>query len=173
MIAIATLGLAAGSVQAKTVENQATFNKVNAEKLNQKMPAGKTNTPPVLNVHGEVLDQKIKDVLASSEYQWRFPREHKVVESKSWFGRMINDFQDWVGSVMKSIFRFIGEILDSLFKRKLQTDDEKISGVSSAWLASLAWIIYGLIGLIVALLAVLVYRTWKSSRIETPVIAEA
>jgi hypothetical protein len=173
VLAIAMLGLATGSVQAKTADNQASFNKVDAGKLNQKMPAGKTNTPPVLNVHGEVLDQKIKDVLASNEYQWRFPREHKVVESKSWFGRMINDFQDWVGSVMKSIFRFIGEIIDSLFKRKLQTDDEKPSAGGSAWLASLAWIIYGLIGLIVALLAVLVYRTWKSSRIETPVIAEA
>lgn len=173
VILIAFSVLCANPAQAKIGDAVPPSTKISTEKLSQKMPVGKTNTPPVLNVHGVELEQKIKDVLSSSEYQWRFPREHPAAaESQSWFGKIIRDFTDWMGSAMSSIARFIGGLLDKLFHRDSQVNDEKTPG-SSAWLASLEWIIYALIGVIVATLAVLLYRTWQRSREEAPVVAEA
>jgi hypothetical protein len=166
------VALTIGLQTASAAEESSSSGKATADQLRQAMVPGKRNTAPPLTVPPADLDNRIKEVLGESEFQWRFPRDAGPKREESWLGSMISVFTHWLDECMRDLGRWIGTIFDKLFGGKKEFSP---SGRDSGWLAALEPITYGLLIIIVSLLAVVLVRTWLQNRKkdEVEVAAEA
>jgi hypothetical protein len=118
------------------------------------------------------LDQSIRDVLQSSEFQWRFGREGGGEEADSWLGSMIRSISKWFNEMLDALGRLIGSLIDWL-----RGGDKDISAShhapASAWLAALPKLVMGLVVVLIVGLAWMLWKNWKQARQTVTVEAEA
>ena len=126
--------------------------------------------PPAATRASE-LDRSIKDVLAGSEYQWRFPREAAAHED-SWLGRQISEITAWFNNNIKIIARYCAELLRWIFGGGAKDEAPTAKG-DSTFVSLLPTILYTLIALLFIVLGVMIYRSWKQSRKNEPATADA
>ena len=145
--------------------------KATADQLRQAVMPGKKNTAPPLTVPPAELDSRIKEVLGDSEFQWRFPRDAGPKREESWMGSMVSAFTHWLDESIRELGRWVGRVFDKLFggsKKEFSS-----GGADSAWLSALEPITYGLLIVIVVLLAVVLVRTWLRNRNQEEPVAAA
>lgn len=118
------------------------------------------------------LDRSIRDVLQSSEFQWRMPRDMSAEPADtSWLGSLIRNMAASIEEAFDSFGKVLGNIRDWLFGGKDADMTEKSGEQNTTWLALLPKLLILLLVVIVLLLAWLVYRSWKLAR--KTVIVEA
>jgi hypothetical protein len=112
------------------------------------------------------MDLAIRDTLEKPEYSWRMTRqmlradelgEEGVLES--FFNRLRETLQSWVRAMGRHIERFF-DWLRELFRR----DRSQKRSFDLDWHNSIRVLLFGVLALVAALLAVLAYRIWRSRR---------
>ncbi|MFZ4763827.1 MAG: hypothetical protein ACOYMN_02640 [Roseimicrobium sp.] len=135
-----------------------------ASQLGEPQGAGAT-------ISSRELDRSIRDVLQSSEFQWRLPREAGAVNSEeSWLAAQLRRFAEWLDQMAEAMGRFLGDLVDWLFGNREHTE---VAGKSSLWLAAMPKLVMGLIVLLVVVLLVMLWRNWRQSQPTLVVEAEA
>ena len=130
--------------------------------------AASQNTPPP----AAALDRAIEQVLQRPEFNWRLPRE-KRIEDESHRGAlarfvdgMIETFRRWgraAERAAKAVIRWIGEAIDWLQKNVFGRDRtvSTNTGGGGGWIGLLKALIFILLALLVAAVAVLVFKSWR------------
>ncbi len=115
------------------------------------------------------LDRAINQTIHEDKYTWRMPRE-KIAEPDEPEGVMARFF-DKVGAMLRKWARAVSDWLDKwwrkFFRHPPAYSDSKTSGYG--WIESLQILLYGLVAVVLAALAVLLYRVWRDRR--SPVFA--
>jgi len=123
---------------------------------------------------GEELNQSIRDVLKSSEYQWRLPRDATAGEAEeSWFSSIVRGVAQWFVESASAVGRFIGDVIDWLFGGKEGTFDGEPGSENPMWLLVLPKLLLVLVGLLVLGMCCLLYRNWRQSQATEEVAAPA
>lgn len=137
------------------------------------VPATPPATAPVSSPASPVeLDRAINRTIHEDKYTWRMPRE-KIVEPDASEGMMARFF-DKVGAMLRKWVRAVSDWLDKwwrkLFRHPQTYSDSKTSGYG--WIESLQILLYGLVAVVLAALAVFLYRVWQERRASTVVASE-
>ncbi|MGA3283776.1 MAG: DUF4129 domain-containing protein [Verrucomicrobiota bacterium] len=126
-------------------------------------------SPPVLPVD---LDQAINRTIHEVKYTWRTPRE-KIVEPDTQEG-MIARFFDKVGAMLRKCARAVSDWLDEWLRKLFRHPQTHSSSGTSGygWIEFLLILLYGLVAVVVAALAVFLYRTWRERRSPSVVASQ-
>ncbi len=122
-----------------------------------------SSTAAVVVVHPDAnqLDQSIKKVMQSNEYQWRMPRDMKtMVSDESWIGGIVRSVKDFIESSFRIIGDLLGDLIDWIFGGK-PTSEKSPEGTNSVWLAMLPKLLVVLLVLLAAGFIFLLYRNWR------------
>jgi len=118
------------------------------------------------------LDRAINRTIHEDKYTWRMPRE-KIVEPDAPAGVMAQFF-DKVGARLRTWARAVSDWLDKwlrkLFQHPRTYSDSGSSGYG--WIEVLQVLLYGLVAVVLAALAVLFYRVWRDRRAPAVVASE-
>jgi hypothetical protein len=146
------------------------------------LPAGAAGTPAsnvppnITMVSSSVapaeLDRVINQTIHEDKYTWRMPRE-KIVEPDAPEGMMARFF-DKVGAMLRKWARAVLDRLDE-WLRKLFPHHRVSSGSETAgygWIEALQILLYGLVAVVLAALAILLYRIWRDRRSPAIVTGE-
>lgn len=121
------------------------------------------------------LERSIEKVLNRPEFTWRSPREKiKIPEAKKgWFVLFLESIFDTLKSWMRSLRDVLRDILDWLGKifRKKPSDAGRGSR-GDGWMVGLQLLVFVLLALIAAALALLLFRMWKRRARTEVVMAE-
>ena len=132
-------------------------------------------TPPIKptvssSVKPADLNRAISQTIHEDKYTWRMPRK-KIAESATQKG-ILERFFDKVGATLRKWARAVLNWLDE-WLRKLFRPSRIRSGSGSSgygWIESLQILLYGLVVVVLAALAILLYRVWRD-RWRPPLIA--
>jgi hypothetical protein len=134
-------------------------------------------TPPVAApasspVSPAELDRAINQTIHEDKYTWRMPRE-KIAEPDAQEG-VIARFFDKVGTMLRKWARAVSDWLDEWLRKLFRhPQTHSSSGISGyGWIESLQILLYGLVAMAVAALAVFLYRTWRDWRPPALVASE-
>jgi len=118
-----------------------------------------TQVPP------PALDKAINETIHERKYTWRMPRE-KVTDDEANKGFIVRFF-DNVGAMVRKWIRAVAHWLDE-WLQKLFRHRRPISPDSDMprwdWVASVQLLLWTLVGVAVATLAVFLYRVWRQRR---------
>ena len=118
------------------------------------------------------LDSAISRTIHEDKYTWRMPRE-KVVEPDAQEG-MIARFFDKIGAMLRKWARAVADWLDD-WLRKLFRHPSTDSGPGTTgygWIEALYILLYGLVAVALAALAILLYRIWQDRQRPAIVASE-
>jgi hypothetical protein len=128
-----------------------------------------TRAPISSSVPPAELNRAISQTIHEDKYTWRLPRE-KIVESDTQEG-VLGRFFDKLGDTLRQWahagLNWLDSWLRKLFRRP-PTHSRFKTGYG--WIESLQVLLYGLVAVVVAALAILFYRVWRE-RWRPPVIA--
>ncbi len=130
-----------------------------------------TEAPRVQPGTGQ-LNESIREVMQSNEYQWRMPREMKPdADDESWLGGIVRAIKSFIFDSIKVIGDLLGDLLDWIFGGK--SKGEKVpGGTNSTWLAMLPKLVIVLLVLLATGFLLLLYRHWKLAQ-QTQVLVAA
>jgi len=118
------------------------------------------------------LDHAINQTIHENKYTWRLPRE-KIVEPDAQ-GGMLARFFDKVGALLRrwvrDVVNWLDEWLRKLFRNQRVNTHSGTSGYG--WIESLQILLYGLVAVVLAALAILLYRVWRDRRSPAQVASE-
>jgi hypothetical protein len=121
-----------------------------------------------LAVSSAELNQRIDEVIHSSRYAWRLPRD-PLAQSQAEDG-MIARFFYAAGRMLRSVLRTVVSWIDRFFEGLFgRSNSRGLSGFS--WSSS-SLLLYGLLAAVVLALAVFIIRTLRG-KTSTPIVAEA
>jgi uncharacterized membrane protein YuzA (DUF378 family) len=129
-------------------------------------------TPASSPVPPAELDRAINRTIHEDKYTWRMPRE-KIVDPDASEG-VIAQFFDKVGAMLRKWARAVSDWLDKWW-RKLFRHPQTYPGSRNAgygWIESLQLLLYGLVAVVLAALAVLLYRVWRQRQAPVVVASE-
>ena len=135
-------------------------------------PAAPPATAPVSSPIPPVdLDRAINRTIHEDKYTWRMPRE-KIVEPDTQEG-MLARFFDKVGAMLRKWARAVRDWLDEWLRKLFPNQRVNSSSDNSGygWIEALQILLYGLVAVVLAALAVLLYRVWRDRRSPAAVIA--
>ncbi|MGD0349855.1 MAG: hypothetical protein ABSB84_06010 [Verrucomicrobiota bacterium] len=146
------------------------------------LPAGAAGTPAsnappnITTVSSSVapaeLDRAINQTIHEDKYTWRMPRE-KIVEPDAPEGMMARFF-DKVGAMLRKWARAaldrLDEWLRKLFPHHRVSSSSETAGYG--WIEALQILLYGLVAVVLAALAILLYRIWRDRRSPAIVTGE-
>jgi hypothetical protein len=134
-------------------------------------------TPPArVSVSSSVppadLDRAINRTIHEDKYTWRMPRE-KIVEPDTQEGMMARFF-DKVGAMLRKWARVAADWLDKWLRKLFQHPQTYSSSAASGygWIESLQILLYGLVAVVLASLAIFLYRVWRDRRTPAVVASE-
>ena len=118
------------------------------------------------------LDRAINRTIHEDKYTWRMSRE-KIAEPDAQEG-VIARFFDKVGAMLRKWARAVSDWLDEWLRKLFRhPQTHSSSGISGyGWIESLQILLYGLVAMAVAALAVFLYRTWRDWRPPALVASE-
>ena len=136
-------------------------------------PAPPPATAPVSSPIPSVdLDRAINRTIHEDKYTWRMPRD-KIVEPDTQEG-MLARFFDKVGAMLRkwarAVLDWLGDWLRKLFQHTPTYSGPETSGYG--WIEALQILLYGLVAVVLAALAVLLYRVWRDRRSPTVIASE-
>ncbi len=138
-------------------------------------PAAATSpakTPVSSAVAPADLDRAINRTIHEDKYTWRMPRE-KIVEPAAQES-MTARFFDKVGAMLRkwarAVLDWLGDWLRKLFRHVPTHSDSGTSGYG--WIEALYILLYGLVAVALAALAILLYRVWRDRRSPAVVASE-
>ena len=138
-------------------------------------PAAATSpakTPVSSAVAPADLDRAINRTIHEDKYTWRMPRE-KIVEPAAQESMMARFF-DKVGAMLRkwarAVLDWLGDWLRKLFRHVPTHSDSGTSGYG--WIEALYILLYGLVAVALAALAILLYRVWRDRRSPAVVASE-
>ncbi len=118
------------------------------------------------------LDRAINRTIHEDKYTWRMPRE-KIVEPAAQESMMARFF-DKVGAMLRkwarAVLDWLGDWLRKLFRHVPTHSDSGTSGYG--WIEALYILLYGLVAVALAALAILLYRVWRDRRSPAVVASE-
>jgi len=138
------------------------------------VPATPPATAPVSSpVPPADLDWAINRTIHEDKYTWRMPRE-KIVEPDTQEG-IIARFFDKAGAMLRKWAHAVSDWLDKWLRKLFRHPQTRPgSGTSGyGWIESLQILLYGLVVVVLAALAVLLYRVWRDRRSPAVVASEA
>jgi hypothetical protein len=132
------------------------------------MPAKSENatapavSPATQKISPPDLDKAINQTIHQRKYTWRMPRE-KIAEADSQEG-IFAKFFDQIGKTLRkwarAFFHWLDEWLRKLFHRR-----ENVSTAGNysgyGWIMSVELLLYGLVAIVLAALAIFLYRLWR------------
>lgn len=132
--------------------------------------AGPQPSPP--DVSPPDLDRAINQTIHESKYTWRMPRE-KIAEPAADEG-ILARFFDSAGRMLRKWARTVFDWCDRLIKRlfprqSVVSADHESSGYG--WIMSLQVLLYGLLAVAAAVVAVFLYRIWRDRRRRPAAVA--
>ena len=117
------------------------------------------------------LDHAINQTIHERKYTWRMPRE-KIVGTDSQEG-IFARFFDNVGKMLRKWARttlnWLGDLLGKLFRHRRTASAPENSG--DGWIMSLQLLLYGLLAVVAAVVAVFIYRIWRDRRRSPAAVA--
>jgi hypothetical protein len=116
--------------------------------------------PTPAAAEAEALDDAIDSVLQKRAYRWRMPRNGSALEEEA-AGGPLSSFFNWLGDALGSAFEYIGERLRDLIEwleGLFPAPSSKTARSASGWMRPVRLL---LIGLLVLLVAGLVYGVWR------------
>ena len=131
-------------------------------------------TPPTAAapVPAADLDRAISQTIHEDKYTWRMPRE-KVVESNADDGVIVRFFKK-IGAMLRkwarAVLDWVEDWLKKIFRHPRSYSHSGTSG--TGWIESLQILLYGLVAVALAALAVLLYRVWRGRRASAIVASE-
>src|SRR5262249_5033897 len=111
------------------------------------------------------LNQHIDDVIHSSKYAWRLPRDPLQAPVED---GLIARFFHAVGSMLRSILRTVVSWIDQFFERLFGRSGSR-GPVGFSWSSS-TLLLYGLLAVVLVAIAVFIYQTRRRKR-SLPVVA--
>ncbi len=137
------------------------------------VPAPPSAVAPVSSpVPPAELDRAINRTIHEDKYTWRMPRG-KIVEPDAPEG-VLAQFFDKVGARLRKWARAVSDWLDKwlrkLFRHPYTSSGSQTSGYG--WIEALQILLYGLVAVVLAALAVLLYRVWRDRRTPAVVASE-
>jgi Domain of unknown function (DUF4129) len=144
------------------------------------MPARSENAtaPSVLPAPQKIsppdLDKAISQTIRQSKYSWRMPRD-KIAAADSREG-ILGKFFDQIGQTLRRWARAFLDWLDRTLKKLFH--DRRTTSASHAsgygWIMSVEILLYSLVAVVVAALAIFLYRLWRDrGKLPAAVAAEA
>ena len=117
------------------------------------------------------LDRAINRTIHEDKYTWRMPRE-KIVEPESEKGVMARFF-DKVGAMLRkwarAVWDWFGRLVAKLFRHATPL---RLRRSGYGWIEALQILLYGLVAVVLAALAVLLYRVWRDRRSPAVIASE-
>ena len=127
--------------------------------------------PARQSIAPEELDRAIDQTIKQRKYTWRIPRERAPVAEPE--ASMISEFFNSIGRMIrdsiKATVEWIGKMLDRIFGGR-RLFNPSGSGSLSGWAAVLEILLYGLIAVVFAAIAVMLYRVWRNREARPQVI---
>ncbi|HUA69305.1 MAG TPA: hypothetical protein VMA13_12215 [Candidatus Saccharimonadales bacterium] len=120
-----------------------------------------TRVPISSSVKPTDLNRAINRTIQEDKYTWRMPRE-KIAESDTQEGTL-GRFFDKIGATLRewvrAVLHWLDEWLRKLFRPPRMRSSFGSSGYS--WIESLQILLYGLVAVVLAALAILLYCVWQ------------
>jgi hypothetical protein len=131
------------------------------------LSSGATPLQSAPSVSSAELNQRIDEVIHSSRYAWRLPRD--PVEAQAEDG-IVAKFFHGVGAMLRSILRTIFSWIDQLFERLFGRSSSR-GPLGFSWSSS-TLLLYGLLAIVLVAIAVFIYQTRRGKR-SSHVVAAA
>jgi hypothetical protein len=143
--------------------------------------AGAHPSPPGLSP--TELDRAIQEVLSRREYEWRSPRERVAEEDaqkgvlSAFLDGLLDTLRSWGRTLVKWLKTAAEKTSDFLdwIRQKLggrRGDAPSDGGPGFGWIASLHFVLWGLVALLVCTAAILVWRSWRPRHRRAEAISE-
>jgi hypothetical protein len=118
------------------------------------------------------LDRAINRTIHKDKYTWRMPRE-KTAESDAQEG-LLAKFFDKVGAMLRKWARAVFDWLDNWLRKHFRHPQTYSGSRTSGygWIEVLQILLYGLVAVALAALAVLLYRVWRDRMAPAVVASE-
>ena len=125
--------------------------------------------PPPARVASGELSDSLDTVLQRREFAWRLPAVQDVRsdEEKGWLATFLDALWKRLRALVKWGFEVIGKIQDwfrKTFHRDPKPDDARDTGGSVNWSAVARWTFFGLLGALLILLGVMLWRYFRGHR---------
>jgi len=130
--------------------------------------------PANQNISPSDLDHAISQTIHESKYVWRMPRE-QVEDSDSQKG-VIAKFFDKVGAMFRKWAREASDWLQKLLRNLFSNRQTYSSGTESSgygWIMSEEVLLYTLGAVVLAALALFLYRVWRGRQVLPTVVVQA
>jgi len=118
--------------------------------------------PPAASIAPSELDRAIREVIQQSKYAWRLPREKARVaedEEPGIIRRFLQKAGDSLRQGAKSAWDWVEKLL-----RKLHRTPRSVGSSGYGWIMFLDLLLYVLVAVVVAGLAILLLRLWQSRK---------
>ena len=126
------------------------------------------------------LDKSIEEILHQRRYEWRLPPSAQELDEqvapKGWFQTFLEEITSSVKAAIKSIakvFIKVREWFDSLFPKPHPTKELDKSGGGIDWMSGLRLLLFVLLALVAAALAIFFWRVWRKQKSPDAVLAQA
>jgi hypothetical protein len=113
------------------------------------------------------LDHSIQEVLKQQKYTWRMPRE-KLEQPDAGKG-IIDRFLERVRQWLRSLRDWVIEWLRKIFRHRAKGAGGSSSGYG--WILALELLLYALVAVVIAALAILLYRIFSGRRRHPAIVA--
>jgi hypothetical protein len=139
------------------------------------MPAAATDTVANPQLDAKIstpdLDRAINETIHESKYTWRMPREE--VQDTAADEGPIGRFFDKMGEMFRRWARAIGHWLEELWRKLFGSRHYQPGHGSSGfdWQLAVQLLLWGLIAVVAAALAVFLYRVWLSRQRSRSIVA--
>ncbi|HEX3628166.1 MAG TPA: DUF4129 domain-containing protein [Verrucomicrobiae bacterium] len=144
-------------------------------------PAKAAGAPAASPVSPTQLDGALNQTIHERKYIWRMPREKfdDANASEGPFGRFLDKVWDmihrwsgailhWIAKAFHGVFSLLEKLLEDLFGGRRSYG----SGSSgTGWITSVHVLLWALVAVVVAVLAILFYRVWRGRRKTRSVVA--
>jgi hypothetical protein len=110
------------------------------------------------------LDRSISEVIVKNEYTWRMPRERPdIKEDKGLLETFIDGIIDTVISWLKPVKKWIKNIIEWLIE-KFSNVEHRPAQTGKQWEKTVKMLLYIIMGLLVTLLILFIFKEWKRRR---------
>ncbi len=112
------------------------------------------------------LDRSIREVMSRREYTWRMPREQTAKENRDRTG-LLATVMNWIGKTLRSGGRTIRgwiEKIGAWLEKLLPSTQGRKEPSGKGWMTSVRNLLLGLLALLVGVLAIVIWRTWRKRR---------
>jgi hypothetical protein len=124
------------------------------------------------NIPPAELDRQISEVIKERKYAWRMPREKTVSDEEA---GVITKFFQKIGGMIRDTVKSVLEWIDNFFRRLFNRKGSGSGGddLGFGWITALQILIFSLVAVLLAVLAIFLMRTWRARKSSVTAVASA